>query len=200
MMNKLPLSIASLALMCSVAFAGPLHDAVKQGDTAAVSGLLDKDADPNERGRNGETPLTMAALSCQKEIVALLLEKGAVAGTGNAGGFSALHAAAYAGHADIVALLLEQGFDVNDASNNAGVTALVIAAEENHPDVASLLIEHGADVELKNKNGQTPLTRALWRQNGKVVTILQASGAECQPAELLSPPVYEICMAGVQKK
>jgi uncharacterized protein len=70
-----------------------------------------------------------------------------------------------------------------------------VASEEGHVAVVQLLIEHGADLEAGEQNGYTPLTRALWRGHKEVVTLLQQSGAECQPVEILEEPAYSECVA-----
>ena len=114
----------------------------------------------------------------------------------NRGGFTALHAAAFAGAPEIASALLDRGADVNDKRNKAGVTPLSVAAEQGHAQVAKILIDHGADIELTEQNGYTPLTRALWRNQEKVVALLHAAGARCQPVEIMGEPAYSKCITG----
>lgn len=182
----------------SVAFAGPLHDAARIGDTGEALALIDGGADVNALDDFGETPLIRSILDRQEGVAILLLERGAKANGRNQGGFTPLHAAAHSGMAEIAVLLLDGGADVNDQENKAGVTALSVASEEGQVAVVKLLIDRGADLEAAEQNGYTPLTRALWRGRRDVVALLQQSGASCQPVEILEEPAFSECMAGQQ--
>ena len=94
--------------LAAPAFAGPLHDAARDGDLEKVRALIDEGAVIDEQSNRGETPLILATLEGQKEVVELLIDKGAAIDGRNAGGFTPLHAAAYAGDAAIAELLIER--------------------------------------------------------------------------------------------
>ncbi len=180
----------------TIAFANPLHDAARDGDVEKVSGLIDEGVAMDVPGDNGETPLILAILGGQPAVVDLLIEKGADIRARNSGGFTALHAAAYVGDVDTASKLLGKGANVNDQENKAGVTPLSVAAEEGHVGMVRVLVEHGADLEAGERNGYTPLSRALWRDQKEVVSLLQQSGATCQPVGILGKPVHSRCVAG----
>ncbi len=180
----------------AVAVAGPLHHAARDGDLERVRALIDAGADLDAQGDNGETALNTAILEGHVSVAGLLIDRGADLGARNRGGFTALHAAAYANAVEIAERLLGKGADVNDQQNKAGGTALSVASEEGHAGVAKVLIAHGADLEAGERNGYTPLTRALWRGQKEVVALLQGSGAKCQPVEILEEPAYSECVAG----
>ncbi len=180
----------------AVAVAGPLDDAARDGDLERVRALIDAGADLDAQGDNGETALNTAILEGHVSVVGLLIDRGADLGARNRGGFTALHAAAYVNAVEIAERLLRKGADVNDQQNKAGGTALSVASEEGHAGVAKVLIAHGADLEAGERNGYTPLTRALWRGHKEVVALLQRSGAKCQPVEILEEPAYSECVAG----
>lgn len=120
--------------------ATPLHDAVWNGDTAAVRALLPayKDCNfiPAEGGQ--PAPIAMAISHGRADIVKLILEAGFnpnLKGTGKRRADDpALHTAAKAGNAAIVKMLLEAGANKN-AVNFDGQTAAEVAA----PEVANLL-------------------------------------------------------------
>ena len=59
------------------------------------------------------TPLMVAAITGQREVVDLLLGKGAKPDIRNNEGSTALHMAAFFGHIEIVKALLEQGAEIN---------------------------------------------------------------------------------------
>ena len=179
----------------TIAFANPLHDAARDGDVEKVSGLIDEGAAMDVPGETGETPLILAILGGHPAVADLLIEKGADIGARNRGGFTALHAAAYISDIDTARKLLGKGANLNDQANKAGVTPLSVAAEEGQVRMARILVEHGADLEAGERNGYTPLSRALWRDQKEVVSLLRQSGATCQPAEILGKPVHARCVA-----
>lgn len=71
----------------------PLHYAIWQGKPAIVGFLLERNADVNSRGENGETPLHYAAKHGYPEIAKILIERGADVNAENDGGFTPLFAA-----------------------------------------------------------------------------------------------------------
>ncbi len=195
-MIRIAIALFLLFVSSTVAFAGPLHEATRDGDLEQVRALIDAGADLDVRGDNGETPLNIAILEGQVLVASLLIDRGADIQARNKGGFTPLHAAAYANVVEIAEKLLSRGADVKDQMNKAGVTPLSVASEEGHPGLVKVLIDHGADLEAGERNGYTPLTRALWRGQKEVVALLQRSGAKCQSVEILEEPAYSECVAG----
>ena len=174
-------------------YAETIHDAARRGDLARMQRLVVDGSDVNAKSTNDETPLIIASLEGQGEIVSYLLQRGADIDARNKSGMLALHAAAYGGHRDIVALLIVKGAPVNDAGNRFGVTPLHVAAEENHVDVVELLLQRGADPALVERNGYTPLTRAGWREHWQVAVVLLANGAICQEESKVGEWLYNEC-------
>ena len=111
-MNYVCASVAGLAFFTSAAFAGPLHDAARDGDVKRVTLLLDQGTDITEPDTAGEPALLVASLAGRPDVVALLLDRGCDIEIRNKGGLTALHAAAYGGNLDTVKLLLAKGADV----------------------------------------------------------------------------------------
>jgi ankyrin repeat protein len=118
-----------------------LHDAVKRGDIAAISALLDED-----RGLANARSET------------------------DARGTYPLHVAAEFGRAEAARVLLRYGADpvVLDLENDA--IPLSWAAFFGRPEVVAVLLEHGSAPSHRNKHGLTPLgcavggTQGKWRQ------------------------------------
>jgi uncharacterized protein len=189
------IALAVFVLFTGSAFAGPLHDAAREGNLEKVRALIDEGAEIDEQSNRGETPLILATLAGRKEVVELLIEKGADIDGRNAGGFTPLHAAAYAGDAAITELLIAKGANINDAQNKAGVTPLFPAIEEDHKEVAELLIAEGADLGLKERHGFTALTRSLFKGNEDMVILLRAHGAECQGPDVMGEAAHQACLA-----
>jgi ankyrin repeat protein len=184
-MVRIAISLFLFLVTDTVALAGPLHQAARDGDVEQVGTLIDSGADLNAQGDNGETPLILAILEGHASVASLLIDGGAD-----------IQATAYANAVEIAEQLLRGGADINDQMNKAGGTALSVASEEGHSGVVTVLIDHGADLEAGERNGYTPLTRALWRGQSDVVALLQEAGAKCQPVEILEEPAYSECMAG----
>ena len=195
-MVRIAIALFLFLVSSTVAFAGPLHEAARDGDLEQVRALIDAGADLDAQGDNGETPLNTAILKGHVLVATLLIDRGAGIQARNKGGFTPLHAAAYANAVEIAEQLLSRGADVNDQMNKAGVTPLSVASEEGHPGGVKVLITHGADLEAGERNGYTPLTRALWRGQKEVMALLHSLGAKCQPVEILEEPAYSECVAG----
>ena len=172
--------------------AGSLHDAARSGDVDLVNELVADGADINERDATGETPLLAAALAGQTAIVELLLSAEADPTVRNDRGMLPLHAAAFAGDLSAVTVLLENDLSttLNDHENKFGVTPLIVAAEEDHGEVVTLLTAKGADLEIAKRHGYTALTRASYKANEDIITLLMKSGAQCQE---IDPAWLENC-------
>ncbi len=195
-MIRIAMAVFLFLVSSAVAFSAPLHDASRDGDLERVRALIDAGADLDAQGDNGETPLNTAILEGHKSVATLLIDRGGDIQARNKGGFTPLHAAAYVNAVEIAEQLLGKGADVNDQRNKAGVAPLSVASEQGHADVAKVLINHGAELESGERNGYTPLTRALWRGQKEVIALLQKSGAKCQALEILEEPAYSECVAG----
>jgi ankyrin repeat protein len=179
-------------VLCTVSqvAADQLFDAANAGDLPTVERLLTGGAAVNAPGRNGETPLIIAALNGRQDIAALLLAHGADAQARNAGGFTPLHAAAYSGSAPIALLLLAKGAALQDTSNKAHASPLMVAADEGRAEVAELFIVRGADLNTLDKDGFSPLSQAWAKKHPDVVRLLKRHGATCQSVEVLGNDAY----------
>lgn len=182
-----------IALEASPAWAAPLHDASREGDSDRILALVEAGADVSELDAAGEPPLLIAALAGQRDAVGLLLEKGADISSRNKGGLTALHAAAYGGHLDVVELLVSKGASIDDDNNFYHMSSLHAASEEGQADIVAFLIARKADIEAKERNGYTPLTQAGWRSHWEAADLLIKAGATCQPAELVGDWLFTEC-------
>jgi len=122
--------------------------------------------------RYGVTPLALACLNGNEQLVELLLAAGADANAPERGGETALMTASRTGKPGAVKVLLAHGADVN-AHERRGQTALMWAAAEGNTEVVRLLIAAGADIQatlpdsgftalfFAVRDGQMETTRAL---------------------------------------
>jgi ankyrin repeat protein len=168
-----------VALTCSLAAAGEIHEAAKEGDLEAVMSLLQADPalidTPDDGGR---TPLHHACREGQGEVARFLLEQGADANVQNRHLVTPLHYAAARGDEPVTRMLLEIGaaLDVKDLDSHAPLHYAAIGGFE---EVTALLIEKGADLELKDDHGRTALVLAAREMGGPgVVRVLLEAGAD----------------------
>jgi ankyrin repeat protein len=176
---------ASLALLlCAAlppggAFAqSPLVDAVKKGDRAAVTSILQRKVDVNAATADGTTPLIWAAQLSDAEMAKLLLAAGADVRKANRYGITPLHAAAVAGDAALVAAFLKAGADPN-AVLPEGETVLMTAARTGNVAAIAALLDGGARVEGHEKwFGETPLIWAAAEDHAGAVELLLRRGAD----------------------
>ncbi len=126
----------------TIAQGGPLHDASKSGDLAAIAANLAAGADIEEQDR-GVTPLFLAVRSGQRKAAELLIERGANVNNASAIGLP-LTIAVMTNSVDLIQLLLAHGADANAATS--GQTMLHFAAANGCLDCVKALVEAGADV------------------------------------------------------
>jgi len=159
-----------------------LHHAALLGRNRAALILVKHKIPVDAKDEKGHTPLYLACLGDEVEMVKFLINKGAsvtpsgpspiVAAAREGSEESAkillnhkapvngpaqgddppLHAAAARGHHHMVKLLLERGADIH-RKNSAGKTALYYAVDNNHDFVAEQLIDKGADVNQRIPEG-----------------------------------------------
>jgi ankyrin repeat protein len=121
----------------------PLMIAAAEGHLAAVSVLLEADAEVNATNPSGRSALMFAARYGYTPIAEELIRHGAdvdLVPHSNPR-WPALIAAAYFGHVDTVRLLVDHGADV-DLRDETGKTALMWAGEQGHRQIEEAL--HGA--------------------------------------------------------
>ena len=163
-MKRTLLTLAVTSLLVTTAFADPIHDAAKAGDTAGVQAELDKGVDPNvPGGGSGVTPLHWAAMWGHTEVAELLIRIGAhVDRTDNSGNI-ALHYAA-----------LGAGFKQTKRGDQKGV--------------AELLIANGANVNVRRGDGKTPLDRANDSGGVELADLLREHDGKTGDELALMPP------------
>ena len=145
-----------------------LHWAVYRDSVEAVDMLLRAGA-KSSANREGMTPLAMAALYGNPQIVDRLLKGGADAKALGPNGESMVMFAARNGNPDVIKLLVEAGANVNAREPLRGTTALMWAVEQRHPEAVAALLKAGADPAAKSGGAGLPRNYIAPRVNTRAV-------------------------------
>ena len=131
-----------------------LFAAIDRGDALAVEELLEAGVTPNVRAPNGLTPLQTAAKTGQDAVAVVLLAHGA-----------------------------QMNLVTDDAQRE---TAMHLAVDSYRPEAEKLttaLIDADADIDAFNAKGQTPLMKALDRENLPLALHFLSKGAKLDYAD-----------------
>jgi ankyrin repeat protein len=162
----------------SSSIAGPLHDAVKDGDLARLQELIEAGEDLAAQDKFVGTALHWAALKNDSDAARLLINAAADVNSPKVGGHeTALHIAAERGSAEVATILIEAGADIEARTFGQNFTTLHFAASADSVEVARLLIEAGADIEAAGRGRDPPLFAAAFANAAGTVELLVISGA-----------------------
>jgi uncharacterized protein len=132
------------------------------------------------RNSKDESPLMMASLKGEQELVQKLIARDADI---NKPGWTPLHYAATNGHLTIMKLLLEK-YAFIDAQSPNGTTPLMMAAGYGSPEAVKLLLDEGADTAMKIQQGMTALDFARRAERKESIEMLsRAPAAAKRPAD-----------------
>ena len=121
------------------------------------------------RNAQDETPLMLAALRGQLDLVKKLVERDADI---NKTGWTALHYAATGGHVPVIEYLLDNSAYI-DAESPNGTTPLMMAAMYGSPEAVKHLIQAGADLNFKNGANMTALDFAVKGNRPNNIELMQ---------------------------
>lgn len=172
-----------------------LNEAVKVQDAESIRILLCFGADPNERDRDGMTPLATAVEKSFLAGAMTLVKYGADPNLrAGADSDSPLSRAASADKVNLAHLMLMYGGDVNQL-NSEGDTVLISAINKKTPlKFIELLFEYGAEPDKKSGEGKTALFEAITSNRPDIVTCLLDHGANPNlpgPKHMLWPATYK---------
>jgi ankyrin repeat protein len=119
----------------------------------------------------GETPLMLAAIKGQQDLVAQLLKRDAAV---NKTGWTPLHYAATSGQLTIMKVLLDN-YAFIDAQSPNGTTPLMMAAMYGSSEAVKLLLAEGADTTMKNQLGMTAVDFANKASRPEAASLIAAA-------------------------
>ncbi|WP_431131406.1 ankyrin repeat domain-containing protein [Variovorax paradoxus] len=118
-----------------------------------------------------ETPLMLAAIKGQQDLVTQLLKRDAAV---NKTGWTPLHYAASSGQLTIMKVLLDN-YAFIDAQSPNGTTPLMMAAMYGSTEAVKLLLAEGADTAMKNQLGMTAVDFATKANRSEAAQLIAAS-------------------------
>ena len=136
----------------------------------------------NSQERNRTALMTATRLGHFEMVEVLLNHQGINVDLQDENGMTALYLAAREDHYQIAQLLLDAEASMDVIDYHAGRSPLRCAAERNYKETVGLLLEYGADPALKDREGGTPMLRAVNR------------GAEIALMEMMKHPIDMECV------
>ena len=151
--------------------------------------VVDEIVNSHHTCENGEstTPLIIAAIEGNDEIVSVLAQNGAkldlkgnfhLHDGSHVNGATALHCATFMGHYNILQELIDYGANVNVSTDNYGSSPLRIACGNGDLNLVQYLLEHGADVNSANIFEHTCLMLACSNGYYDIAEYLLRNGAD----------------------
>jgi ankyrin repeat protein len=135
-----------------------LDQAVRRGEQALCTYLLDKKANPNAPDNSGKTPVFEAVLNGQIDLLKLLLSRGGRPQDRDLSGTTPLHLAAARADARAIQILVQNGADPF-AENKAGESPATVALRSGSDAWKAFFTPQ--NVNNQNNNGRTALHLAI---------------------------------------
>ncbi|XP_060937775.1 B-cell lymphoma 3 protein homolog [Limanda limanda] len=162
-----------------------LHIAVVQGELAIVCTLIHlllwarRGLDVYNNLR--QTPLHLAVITQQAEIVDVLLKAGADPTALDRNGQTALHLCCEYNQRECLSVVLSRASSpvCLEIRNYEGLSPLHLAVLRGHRDLARMLLDAGSDINAMDiKSGQSPLMHAVENNNADMVHFLIENGCD----------------------
>jgi ankyrin repeat protein len=155
-----------------------LYHVVCRGERELTEVLIKRGANVNTVSSRWGYPVSLyACWSGNPAVLELLLAHGANPNVDDEG-WSLLHYEIWAGDVRMAKVLLDKGANPNYTAVPGCESPLQLAAKLGRQAQVELLITRGADPNLKDDNGQTPLSLAKEKGYGEIVEFLRQHGAK----------------------
>ncbi|RZC36906.1 Folate carrier and/or Ank 2 domain containing protein, partial [Asbolus verrucosus] len=136
----------------------PLMMAIRNGNMAIVTLLLERGADATKRNKFGMNVFLISVASGDLDILEKILNHllcGGISRQSLQKTVSPISLAIMFSHPNIFKYLIERSFDVNTATPTTGITPLMFAAAMSNHKAIKKLLQHKADMRQKNYLGKT---------------------------------------------
>ena len=181
-MKHIILTTIAAVVLVVTGLAGPIHDAVMNGNIDEVQWQLDAGVDVNEESSKGLTPLHYAASAGHNDIVELLIERGAnVNATDSGKGATPLDYAHWRDHEEVIETLNAHNAQREHEKGGKGIgqsSLIHDAALDGDIDEVQRQLDAGVDPNLKSSKGATPLFYAVYGGHLEIVELLITRGAD----------------------
>jgi hypothetical protein len=174
--------------------ASPWFDAIKSGDTATVTKMLDAGADLEEKNEWEGTALAEAIWSAKQEIIPLLLSHGANPNTSGQYG-TPLCLAIEKWDTIAIRMLLDDPRTDANLERRDGMKPLDLirfSDSKFNAAIADGLIKRGASINGANSKGETPLMSSCWVGSEKWASFLVSRGADIHAKKANGETAYVI--------
>ncbi|XP_067658334.1 ankyrin repeat domain-containing protein 50-like [Haliotis asinina] len=130
-----------------------IHTACTKGNLGWLRRILSENLENiNNHGKDGQTPVMIAARFGHRRMVDMLVSKGSALHLLDDNKNNILHVACIGGHVDMVKHVLSKKVADINSRGHYGRTPVIMAAEKGHRDVFDPLVREGADVSLVDEN------------------------------------------------
>ena len=181
-MKHLLLATIAAVVLVVTGLAGPIHEAVMNGNIDEVQWQLNAGVDVNEESSKGLTPLHYAASAGYNDIVELLIERGAnVNATDSGKGGTPLDYAHWGDQEEVIETLNAHNAQREHEKGGKGIgqsSLIHDAALDGDIDEVQRQLDAGVDPNLKSSKGATPLFYAVYGGHLEIVELLITRGAD----------------------
>lgn len=172
-----------LTVMSGCAPTSPsLHKKIQALDSDGAINLIARQKDIDTYSESGSTPLHLAVVTRQFDVVHALVEAGADINARTIDGNTPLALAASSNQIEVAKLLLDHGASISSVTRGKG--ALAGSMEKGSVEIIRLLLDAGAPVNYRDHSGATALFYAAYLGRADVVELLLDHGAEVNSATL----------------
>lgn len=180
-----------ILILFTNAYSQNIHGAVYEGNIETVKSLLQKNPIlVNEKNNQGRTPLFMAILQRNQDMVKLLIDKGALVRIGDSNLRAPIHFAGFMNDTSMIALLLDNGAVIDTRAIGAA-TPLIHSSLTDRVELSRFLIRKGADINIQCNALSTPLYFAVLNNNLEYLRYLLDAGADIDTPDFLNrTPLY----------
>lgn len=170
-----------------------LFKAVESGNIQIVKNYVNEKQDVNIKNNSGDTPLMVASLRGNYEIVKLLLEAGAnINETESQCNETALYMAVFKNHGETVKTLLDFNANTN-IETKEGSTCLLMAVKNGNVDIVNLLINSNARINYIEKPPYiTPIGLAVSKNEFQIAKLLIERGAKKNVRHIFQYNLYDV--------